>query len=324
MKAVALYSGGLDSILAIKLIQEQGIDVHAIYFVSPFFGTQEPVEHAKKLGIKLKVVDAGQDYIKILKNPKHGYGKNFNPCIDCKIFMFRKARQYAKQIGAKFIFTGEVLGERPMSQNRSALHIIERDAGLKGKLLRPLSAKLLNETEAEKKGYVDRNRLLEINGRGREGQFELAKKYGLKEYPTPAGGCLLTFSQFAQKAKDLLKNKKILLAEEFLLLKFGRHFRFGKNKIIVGRHEKDNEKLIIHKNKADYLFEPKDIPGPTTILQGRKTKEAIVKAAALTARYSDANGKDIEILYGKKLEKKIKVSPMKEEEIRRLMIIQQD
>ncbi len=207
-KAISLLSGGLDSILATELIRSQGIEVVAFNVKTPFCipkkdGTSEAIEAANQLKIPLKVVNVGKDYLQMLRNPKYGYGKNMNPCIDCKIFMIRKAKKYAKEIGADFLFTGEVLGERPKSQHGPALKIIEEEAGLKGKLLRPLSAKLLRETKAERKGLVDRAKLCNIQGRSRKPQFQLAREFGIKSFPAPAGGCLLTCEEYAKKLRDL-------------------------------------------------------------------------------------------------------------------------
>ena len=188
VKAIGLFSGGLDSILAAKLIQDQRINVKLINFYTPFFPSKNAVKMAKQLNLKVKEIDITKDYLKMLRKPKHGYGSEMNPCMDCKIFMLKKAKKYAKRIKAKFIFTGEVIGERPMSQNKKALELIEREAGLKGKLLRPLSAKLLPVTEAEKK-WVNRNKLLDVSGRRREKQMKLAKKFKIKQYPSPSGPC---------------------------------------------------------------------------------------------------------------------------------------
>ncbi len=179
----------------------------------------------------------------MLRNPKHGYGKNLNPCVDCKIFILKQAKKYAKEIGADFLFTGEVLGERPMSQHGPALKTIAEEAGLKGKLLRPLSAKLMAETVAEKKGLIDRNKLLSIQGRSRKPQIELAKEYGITMYPSPAGGCLLTCEEYAKKLRDLFEHKKRVTMADVALLRVGRHFRVGKNKFIVGRNQAENKFL---------------------------------------------------------------------------------
>src|SRR3989344_4725862 len=214
MKALALLSGGLDSTLAIKLIQQQGIDVVALNFTSPFClcGGKSgcaSIAMARQLNVKVKRMEKGKEYLKILRNPKHGYGRYMNPCIDCRIFIFKKAKKYAKQIGAEFIFTGEVLDQRPMSQHFKTLMLIEKEAGLKGKILRPLSAKLLPETEAEKKGFVDRNKLLAIKGRSRKEQIQLAKNYNL-DFFCPSGGCLLTYKEFSDKLRDLFNHKKLI------------------------------------------------------------------------------------------------------------------
>src|SRR3990170_3708330 len=292
IKALALLSGGLDSILATKLIVELGIDVVAFNVTSPFClckkGGCGAVEAANQLGVELKIVYAGLEYLKIVRNPKHGYGRNMNPCIDCRIFLLRKAKKIAKELGASFIFTGEVLDERPMSQHYPALKIIEGEAGLKGRILRPLSARLLPETEAERKGLVDRAKLLKIRGRSRKPQIKLAAEFNIKDYPCPAGGCLLTDKEFAKKLRDLFAHRKRCSLEDVLLLKVGRHFRFGENKIIVGRNESENKALTRRKAKSDYFFELPEISGPITVLQGNKTKKAIKMAAALTAFYSDA------------------------------------
>jgi tRNA U34 2-thiouridine synthase MnmA/TrmU len=306
VKAIALFSGGLDSILAIKLVQTQNIEVIAVSFTSPFFISEEKQnkmqEVAKQNNFKLIFLELKDDYIKIVKKPKHGYGKNMNPCIDCHTFMLKKANQYAKEIDAKFIFTGEVLNERPMSQNHRALKIVEEESGLKGKLLRPLSAKLLEETKAEKKGYIDRNKLLAINGRSRKPQIELAKQFNLTEYEHPAGGCLLTNIEYSQRLKELLKHKKTLSLTDFSLLKYGRHFWEKDSRIIVGRHQADNEAILKLASDKDYIFTLKDIPGPTTLLQGKKSKEAIKQAATLTKQYSKVKDKEVEVIYkGKSL-----------------------
>ena len=323
MKALVLLSGGLDSILAVKLMLDQGIDVVAINFITPFQISEKKwvQKIAKKFKISLKTVKLGEDYLKIISKPKFRYGKHMNPCIDCRIFMLKKAKTYAKRINASFIVTGEVLGERPMTQAREALDITEKETGLQGKILRPLSAKLLPETEAEKKGWVDRKKLLDIKGRSRKKQIKLAKKYGIKEYPSPGGGCLLTYKEFAEKVRDLIEHKKKIKTKDIPLLKIGRHFRFNKNKIIVGRNEDENKQLLKLKDVSDYFFEVSDYGSPITLLQGSKKKQAIEKAAALTARYSDSKKKKTKVKYGKeKLDKSVTVSTLKKEEIKKLRV----
>ncbi len=319
VKAVSLFSGGLDSLLAIKLIQQQNIDVTAVAFRSPFFVSDKKMQKmqqvAKQQGFKIKFINLGMNYLKMVKKPKHGHGKNMNPCIDCHAYMIKKAKAFAKKINAKFIFTGEVLDERPMSQNRKSLDIVAQEAGLKNKLLRPLSAKLLPETEAEEKAYVDRQKLMNLRGRSRKRQFALAKKFKITNYETPAGGCLLTCEAYSKKLKDLFNHKFTI--NDVKLLKLGRHFRFRTNKIIVGRNLQDNQQLLKQKNKTDYVFEAKDIMGPTTLLQGKKTKKAILIAAQLTARYSDAKTDKVTINYNKK---EIIVESISDEELERLRI----
>lgn len=326
MKAVALFSGGLDSLLAIKLIQAQGIKVVAVAFRSPFFISSEEKkkqleEYAKKQKFEIKFVDLDKDYLKMLIKPKHGYGKNLNPCIDCHAYMIRKAKKIADKIGAKFVFTGEVLNERPMSQNKQSLEIVEKEAGLKGKLLRPLSAQVLPETEAEKKGFVDRSKLKSISGRSRRRQFGLAKRFGIKDFETPGGGCLLTHEEFTAKLRDLFEHNKKTSISDCRLLKFGRHFRSGKNKIIVGRNKADNDQLVENKIDSDYMFEAKDVPGPITLLQGPKTKKAIELAASLTALYSDAEQDKVKIIYGmQKFNKEIIINKISDKEAESLRI----
>lgn len=302
MKAVGLFSGGLDSILAVKVMLDQGIEVVALNFTIPFHQpssdkNNQAIKGARVLKTPIKTFDIGLEYIKIIRNAKYGFGSGMNPCIDCKIYMIKKAKLYAKRIGAKFLFTGEVLGERPMSQNIRALKIIEKETGLEGKIVRPLSAKVLPETEAEKNGWVNRNQLFDIKGRSRKMQIMLAKKYGITDYPTPAGGCLLTYKEYASKIEDLIQNKRRITLNDLQLLRIGRHFRYKKNKIIVGRDEEENKKLLGLKNKGDYYFEASDIGSPITILQGIKNNHAINLAAQLTARYSDAEEEQIPVKY---------------------------
>ena len=313
IKALSLFSGGLDSILATRLILDQGVDVEAINFANLFCSCKEEkncaaVEAAKQLGVPLKLVTVGNDYLRMVRKPKHGYGKNMNPCVDCKIFMAKKAKKYAKEIGAAFVFTGEVLDERPMSQNYKALRIIEEESCLKGRLLRPLSAKLLPQTVAEREGLINRERLLAIRGRSRKPQIKLAEELGIAGYPSPAGGCLLTCKEFASRLRDLFKHKRRCSMADAALLKVGRHFRFGANKIIVGRNEAENEVLAREKVRNDYFFEVPDVSSPTSLLQGSKTKRAVELAAALTAFYSDAESKVVTVRFGReRLDKAVTV-----------------
>jgi tRNA-specific 2-thiouridylase len=324
-KALALLSGGLDSTLAIKLLLEQGIEVEAINFITPFClckkGGCGAQNAAQKLDIPLKTIPVGEDYLKIIRNPKHGYGKNMNPCIDCRIFMLKKAKKHAKQTQTAFLVTGEVLDQRPMSQHMKALRTIEEEAGLKGKILRPLSAKLLPPTTIEEKQLVDRQKLLNIHGRTRKNQIQLAKQYNITDYPCPAGGCLLTYKEYANKLRDLFNHKKHVSLKDVNQLKLGRHFRHEKNKIIVGRNQTENEALLRTKPPSDYYFEVPDCGSPIALLQGPKTTKAIKKAAQLTAYYSDQKTKQTTVTYGKQnLNKKTTVTTPTPEEVDKLRI----
>jgi tRNA-specific 2-thiouridylase len=324
-KALALFSGGLDSILAIKLILNQGVEVVALNFASPFClcekGGCDVSEAAGKLGVPLKVVNADYEYLKMVRKPSHGYGKNMNPCIDCRIFIVKKAKKYAEEVGASFIFTGEVLDERPMSQHFKAMKIIEEEAGLKGEILRPLSARLLPETVVERKGLVDRKKLLNIRGRSRKPQIRLAEEFNVKDYPGPAGGCLLTYKEYADKLRDLFQHKKRCSMADVALLKVGRHFRFGGNKIIVGRNEAENKRLTVKRRRRDYYFEVPDVGSPITVLQGAKTKKAVRTAAALTAFYSDAKSGEVKVNFGReKLDRSVTVSVPVRDEVERLRV----
>lgn len=326
IKAVALLSGGLDSTLAVKLMLDQGIDVEAVNFTSPFClcdqkGRCYAAEVSKNLKIPLKVIPKGEDYLLLLRKPKFGYGSGMNPCIDCRIYTLKKAKEYSKKAGAKFIFTGEVLNQRPMSQHMKALKVIEKEAGLEGKLLRPLSAKLLPVTDAEKKGWVKREKLLAIEGRTRKPQIALARKFNIIDYPCPGGGCLLTYKEFASKVRDLLKHRKHVTMQDMQLLKLGRHFRSGENKIIVGRNEGENNMLLLLKGKSDYVFDVPGVGSPITLLQDRKTDAAVKLAAQLTAAYSDAKQDKVVVKYGPaKPSRKITVKPISRELIEKLRV----
>jgi tRNA U34 2-thiouridine synthase MnmA/TrmU len=264
----------------------------------------------------------GEEYLRIVRKPQFGYGKNMNPCIDCRIFMLKKAKKYAEEIGASFIFTGEVLGQRPMSQHRKTLGIIEKEAGLKGKILRPLSAKLLPPTEVEEKGLVSRETLLGIEGRSRKKQIRLAQELKVTEYSCPGGGCLLTYREFTSKLKDLFEHKKRISLKDVRLLKVGRHFRFGKDKIIVGRNEAENRLLLQMKMTNDYCFEAQDTGSPITLLQGPKTRTAVKRAAELTAYYSDRKQSVVLVKFGKgELDKSLRTPILSREKVEELRIV---
>jgi len=312
IKAIALLSGGLDSVLAAKLIIDQGVTVIGLTFSVPFSSEKNKSivqSGAKKLGIPLHTIELKEDYLRVIRNPKHGYGSALNPCLDCRIFMLKKAKTFMEENKAHFIFTGEVLGQRPMSQHRHSQELAAKNSGLDDLLLRPLSAKLFPMTKPEKEGWVDREKLLGISGRSRKEQFALASKHKITTFATPAGGCLLTEKKYAERLKDLWSYKKEITLREVSLLKIGRYFVFKEARIIVGRNEEENKKLLNLKLPNDYFFTCSDFPSPITLLIGDKTKENIQEAARLTARYSDApNDEKIVIEYGnKELDKKIEV-----------------
>ena len=326
IKAVCLFSGGLDSVIAAKIMLGQGISVFGLRIDTPFYersdaGKDKAVISAERIGMPLEIVDAGPEYLRIVRKPRHGHGSGMNPCIDCRIYMLKKAWKYAEQIGAKFIITGEVVGQRPMSQRTHAMKLIEDASGLKGKIVRPLSGKNLLKTEAEKEGWIARESLHGICGRSRKVQMQLAEELEIGNYQPPGGGCLLTCAEFARKVRDLLLHKKRVFAGDLEMLKVGRHFRFGGNKIIVGANEQDNKVLLKLKNKTDYIFEVPKIGSPVTILTGNKTKDAIKMAASLTARYSDAIGDMVIVRYGRKRAVRgICVGSAKQKEIENLRI----
>jgi len=296
VKAIGLISGGLDSILATKMISEQGIEVIGVCFTSPFFDNSKYSKSlTDKLGIELKIINLDTDYINMIKKPKYGYGKNFNPCIDCHAFMLKQAKNLMEELNADFIFTGEVLNERPMSQNKQALNNIEREAGLKGLLLRPLSAQLLEPTIPEIQGLIDRNKLGKISGRSRKPQLELAKKYTITDFHQPAGGCLLTEPNFSKRLKDALEHNEASL-NDLELLKIGRHFRLldDKSKIIVGRDESENNRLVGLSEKSDLILQPVENKGPIVLVRHYQNDPNIISiAAGLCARYSDKGGNNL-------------------------------
>ncbi|MGD8707296.1 MAG: tRNA (5-methylaminomethyl-2-thiouridylate)-methyltransferase [Nitrosopumilaceae archaeon] len=295
-KVVALLSGGLDSQLAVRMMQEQGFDVSAVAIKTPFCDFDcgrgcgfEIRERADDLNVNLKTVYLGDEYIEMLKHPKHGIGAGFNPCVDCRSMMFEAAKKHMDEIGAEFIISGEVLGQRPMSQHAPALRTIEKDTGLLGKIVRPLSAALLPETDPEKEGLIKREDLGMIKGRTRKAQLEMAKKYGIENPPNAGGGCLLTDPAFGLRAKDLFEHIENPTINDIDLLKIGRHLRLDEEtKLVVGRNKDENEMIKAIALPDDVLFEARDHMGPVSILRGKNVDKHIPFASSVTLRYSDA------------------------------------
>jgi tRNA-specific 2-thiouridylase len=295
VKAIALFSGGLDSMLAAELIRLQNIDVLCLTFATPFFGAQKAQAAARVINLPLVIKDITAQHLKMLKSPRYGYGKNMNPCIDCHILMLQEAGKKMMETGADFIFTGEVLGQRPMSQGKQSLHVVAKNSGFPDYVLRPLSAQLLEPTKAEREGKVDRSQLLSIQGRGRKEQMQMAADFGITNYAPPAGGCLLTDPTFTRRLRDLFSHQEDHDIRDLNLLKYGRHFRAdNQGKIIVGRNNADNEKLRgLSTDDDDFVLFMADFPGPHVVVP-RGNEALLPLAASLCVRYSDAPA-DLEV-----------------------------
>ncbi len=297
-KALALVSGGLDSILAAKLIQRQGIEVTGICFASVFFGPEDAERMAAQVDLPLIVVDFTEEHLKMTKSPKHGYGKNMNPCIDCHAMMLNYAGNMMKELNADFLITGEVLNQRPMSQNKKSLEIVQRESGFEDKILRPLCALNLAPTQMEKDGLVDRAKLLGISGKSRKPQIELAKELGIKEYPSPAGGCMLTEPQFANRLRDLfMYGRENVKPIDIKFLRLGRHMRISPGaKLVCTRNEGEYRLLPGFFRDEHIIFDTADCAGSTVVLVpsigGQPSKEDVGFAASVVARYSKEKEKD--------------------------------
>jgi len=297
-KAVALFSGGLDSTLSILTVLRHGVGVTALKFVTPFdheiadtsSSFRNLFHTAEQFGFEVRIFELSDQFMEIVKKPKFGYGRNMNPCIDCRIFMLKAAKDFMEKTEADFIISGEVLGQRPMSQRKNILCLIDKEAGVTDYVLRPLSAKLLKITIPEIKGIINREMLFDFRGRSRKPQMTLAKDFGLTDYPAPAGGCLLTEPHYAHRLKDLLTYQPDSDLDDLSLLRIGRHFRFSPScKIIVGRNKIENEKIWSLSAKG-CLLKVEGYGSPTTLIVGEITDETLQVAASLCARYSDAKG----------------------------------
>jgi tRNA-specific 2-thiouridylase len=294
-KSIGLFSGGLDSLLATKLVTEQGVQAVALHFRLPFLSPARPSKEeklrslAELVGASFVSVDVGEDYLKAVKTPQHGYARNMAPCIDCIVYLLAKAKELAREIDADFLFTGEVVGQRSHCQNKRSLKLIEKVAGVDGRLLRPLSAKLLEPTVPELTGLLRRERLLDIKGRGRRRQIRLAHEFGIIDYAAPTGGCLLIDRNYAAKVRDAIDNQQLDLGE-IDLLQVGRHFRLDSGaKVVVGRNERENRRLEQLAVDTDFVCRPKQVMGPVVVLRGADRADSDPKTAArICARYSDS------------------------------------
>lgn len=295
-KGLVLFSGGLDSVIAVHLLKSQGIEITALHFVLPFysglgFSNSEIKKYAQALDVPLRIEEEGEDFLNMIKNPKFGFGKNANPCIDCRIHRLKKAYKIMLDEGASFIATGEVVGQRPMSQRIDALYKIENNSDLNGLLLRPLSAKLLNPTKAEIDGLVDREKLMDISGKNRSRQLEYSKKYNLV-HATPAGGCILTNIHTAGRFHEMVQNDKEFFLADFKLLAYGRHFRINGYKVVISRNEDENDILEKLCNEKTCYFELSEIDGPVAVASSGIDTDSIKIAASMLVRYSKARNEN--------------------------------
>ena len=265
--ALVLFSGGLDSILAVKILRAQDIDAMPVCFESHFFSADKAQSAAAAAGLDLRVEDISKSHLSIVKNPCHGRGAAMNPCIDCHLLMIKIAGGIMAREGFDFIATGEVLGQRPMSQHRQSLAIIDRQSGLVGKILRPLSAKLLAPTEAEINGLVDRDGLYDLSGRSRRGQLALAKKFGIKNIPQPGGGCILTDAEYARRLEELMRRQPDFGGDDARLLRHGRAVWQKDLLAVIARNQAECQNLKIMARAGDWLFEPQNFPGPTVLVR---------------------------------------------------------
>jgi len=294
--------------LAAETVRAQGIDVLALFFETPFFGPEKARKSARAMDLAFKVVNITQRHLEVVRHPRYGYGNNMNPCVDCHALMFRVAGEMLEPEGAAFVFTGEVVGQRPMSQNRGSLNRVAIESGLHGLLVRPLSAKRLDPTIPEDRGWIQREQLLDFQGRSRKPQMALARQFNIRDYPSPAGGCLLTEKGFSRRLKDLLTARADVETRELELLKSGRHFRIGpQSKLVVGRNKQDNESIRSLAGERDMILKSVSVPGPTALLSGELSGNILDTAAAITAAYSDTAGRDICDISIEKGERNVKV-----------------
>jgi tRNA-specific 2-thiouridylase len=340
IKAVGMFSGGLDSTLAARIMLEQGIQITLLHFRTGFsyfernrVAGREPTEKlsdaeraALTLGASLEIINVPDEYISVVLHPRYGYGSGMNPCVDCRIFLLRQAKAWMEAHDHHFIFTGEVSGQRPKSQMRPTLNTVERESGLRGYLLRPLSAKLLEPTVPERRGWVEREKLYAISGRGRKEQIALAEQFGITDYAQPSGGCCYLIDRtYSRRLRDFLDHEgdESLTREQAQLLAVGRHLRLSSGcKVIVGRHERENDYLAAC-GVEGVLLTTVEHPGPTTLVPGEPMREEIELAAQITASYSDGKGEPavrVEARRNNKLSEVLMVEPMAREKVHAIMV----
>jgi tRNA U34 2-thiouridine synthase MnmA/TrmU len=290
IRALGLCSGGLDSILSALVLRDQGIDVHWVSFETPFFSSARARKASAHTGVPLMVHKITPVYLEMMRSPSVKYGKNMNPCMDCHTLMFRLAGEIMTEQGFDFLFSGEVLGQRPMSQTRTSLRYVEKHSGYDGYIVRPLSAKIMPETIPEQQGLVDREQLLDLSGRSRKPQLQLAEKFGVTDFPAPAGGCLLTDKIFSRRLKDLFNHQETYPEKDLDLLKFGRHLRLDpQTKVVVGRTRQDNEKISrCIDPETDTVLKVENYPGPLAVMPGGGSEAMTLLAAGICAGYSKA------------------------------------
>lgn len=321
-RAISLFSGGLDSLLSVLWMQKLGVEVIPVFFKTPFFSEERPLQTSMANSLKLEVIDISEEHLNMLQNPKYGYGKNFNPCIDCHGLMFKLAGRLLDEYKADFLISGEVLSQRPMSQRRDAMNAVSKLSGYKDLLVRPLSQQLLDDTKPIREGWINKADMLSFNGRSRKPQLALAQELGITEFPNPAGGCRLTDKNYSIRLRDLVQYDQLNIPN-ISLLKLGRHFRLDdKTKLIIGRDEVDNQSIVDSNSGFLYLLN-EDIPGPLALFCNITENNDLLRlAASILSFYNSKSPKTVLVSYGKQfpLLEKVEVIKAEAQLVQNLMI----